>query len=418
VFRRNPDFARLFAGQVVSFGGDWFLTVALLDLVLDLTDSGFMAALLLVCQTLPAFLLAPYAGTVVDRVNRQRLMIGVNLFAAVMALLPLLARSQATLPFAFLGVIGISCGMAFFSPASQAALPNVVRPSDLVRANVLMSAVWGTMLAVGAALGGAVTAALGRNAAFLVDCASFVIAAGLLWSIRSPFQTAVGRRAESFRAAMGEAARYARQHRPVLALLTSKGGYGLSTGVLVLLSVFAKEVFDAGAIGIGLFFAFRGIGALMGPFLMRRLGGTDAGIFSLIGLGIIAHGIGYSLFAIAPLFSLALLFVLAAHVGGGGSWAMSTYGLQRLTPDELRGRIFSADFGFYTLTTTFSSLAAGLLADTLGPRPTALLLGGLALAWGVFWTLWTRDVWRGLRASETSPSPTPQAAPAESGVSH
>ena len=178
--RRNPDFTRLFAGQVVSLGGDWFLTVALLDLVLDLTGSGLLAALLVVGQTLPSFLLAPYAGAVVDRVDRRRLMILVNLLSVLIALLPLLARSTATLPFAFIGVIGLSSAMTFFSPAAQAALPNVVRDDDLARANVLMGSTWGTMLAVGAALGGLVTAAMGQRTAIVVDSLSFAVAALLL----------------------------------------------------------------------------------------------------------------------------------------------------------------------------------------------------------------------------------------------
>ena len=382
---------------MVSFCGDWFLTVALLDLVLDLTGSGFLAALVLVCQSLPTFLLAPYAGTVVDRVDRRRLMVAVNVLATGLALLPLLARSTATLPFAFLGVIGISSGVAFFTPASQAALPNVVRDEDLARANVLMGSTWGTMLAVGAALGGVVTAALGRETAIVFDSLTFAFAAAMLWWMRTPLQVSIPRERVRFVAALVEAARYARRHPRVLALLSSKGGYGFSAGVVALLSVFSKDVFQAGAIGIGILFGARGVGALLGPFLFRRIGGSDARTFGLIGFSVMLYGLGYALFGIAPFFAFAAFCVLAAHLGGGAQWTLSSYGLQRFVPDELRGRIFSADFGMVMLTSSLSSVAAGLLADALGPRPTALLLGSLALAWGVIWTLWTRRLWKPAR---------------------
>ena len=393
VFRRNPDFTKLFAGQVISYCGDWFLTVALLDLVLDLTGSGLLAALLVVGQTLPSFLLAPYAGAVVDRVDRRRLMILVNLFSVAVALLPLLARSTATLPFAFAGVIGLSSGVSFFSPASQAALPNVVRDTDLARANVLMGATWGTMLAVGSALGGFITVALGRDAAIVINSASFAVAAVILWSIRTRFQKTRAQSTASFLPAMREALSFARQNARVLALLTSKGGIGIGTGVVVLLSVFAKDIFHAGAIGIGLLYAARGVGALLGPFVIRRVGGSDLRTFRLIGACGVVYGLGYALFAASPLLVLAALAVLVAHLGGGGQWTMSSYGLQRLVPDELRGRVFAADFGLVTLTTSLSSVGAGLLADALGPRPTGLLMGSLALAWGILWSAWTRRLW-------------------------
>jgi MFS family permease len=393
LFRRNPDFTRLYIGQLLSYGGDWFLTVALLDLVLDLTGSGLLAALLAVCQTLPAFLLAPYAGAVVDRVDRRRLMIGVNLFAAVMALLPLLTRNTATLPFAYIGVIGISSGVAFFSPASQAALPNVVRRADLSRANVLIGSSWGMMLAVGAAVGGLVTAWLGKDAAILIDSACLSLAALLLWSIRTPFQEVVRVEAQPFLPALREAGHYARRHRRVLALLTSKGGFGIGAGVVVLLSVFSNEVFRTGAIGIGVLYSARGIGALLGPLALRRVGGSDLRTFSLIGVCGVLYGIGYAVFAVSPVLAIAAGAVFVAHLGGGAQWTISSYGLQRLVPDEMRGRIFAADFALVTLTTSLSSLGAGLLADTLGRRPTALLMGLLALAWGLIWTLWTRGMW-------------------------
>ena len=102
-------------------------------------------------------------------------------------LLPLLARTPALLPFAYLGVIGISIGSAYFEPASQAALPNIVAAEELGPANVLMGSTWGTMLAVGAAIGGAVTMRFGRDVSFVVDAISFLVSAGILWMMRARF---------------------------------------------------------------------------------------------------------------------------------------------------------------------------------------------------------------------------------------
>src|SRR6266849_1197149 len=173
LLRDNRDFRLLYAGSLIALGGDWFLTVALLDLVLQLTDSATLASLMLLCQTLTIFIATPIAGRAVDRLDRRKLLIAVDLIRAIACLLPLFARTPAMLPFAYAGVVIISIGSAYFEPASQAALPNIVAAEELGPANVLMGSTWGTMLAVGAAIGGAVTVKFGRELSFVVDAASF-----------------------------------------------------------------------------------------------------------------------------------------------------------------------------------------------------------------------------------------------------
>lgn len=393
-FRRNAAFRRLFLGQVISYCGDWFLTVALLDLVLRLTHSAFLAGLLVVCQSLPAFLLAPWAGPTVDRFDRKKLIIVIASAQTGLALLPMLARSSALLPLAYLGVVGIASGATFVSPAIQSAIPNIAEDDDLVMANVLMGSTWGTMLAVGSALGGIIVALFGLNVSCIVDASSFAIAALLIGTIRVPFQQSVSRARVAFISSLREAAHYARGHPRVLALLTCKGGFGIGAGAVVLLSVFGRDVFHDGSFGIGMLYAARGVGALAGPFLVRHIGRNDNARYRLVGLCGVAYGIGYSLFAISPALGFAGAAIAIAHVGGGGQWMISSYGLQREVPDELRGRLFAADFGMVTLTTSISTIFAGLLADAVGPVPTALAGGLLMLAWGVAWAIATRRLWR------------------------
>src|SRR3954453_8223597 len=100
LLRTNRDFRLLYFESMISLGGDWFLTVALLDLVLQLTGSATLASLMLLCQTLPIFLVTPIAGRAVDRMDRRKLMITVDLIRAIACLLPLFARTPAMLPIA------------------------------------------------------------------------------------------------------------------------------------------------------------------------------------------------------------------------------------------------------------------------------------------------------------------------------
>lgn len=396
LLRTNRDFRLLYAGSLISLGGDWFLTVALLDLVLQLTGSATLASLMLLCQTLPIFIVTPIAGRAVDRMDRRKLMITVDLIRAGACLLPLFARTPPLLPFAYAGVVIISIGSAYFEPASQAALPNIVAPDELAAANVLMGSTWGTMLAVGAAIGGAVTMRFGHDVSFIADAVSFLASAAILWRMRAQFAEARPRQEQPpLIESMRETLRYARANPRVLALLTSKGGYGLGAGVIAMLSVFGKEIFRAGAFGIGLLFAARGLGALLGPFLIRAVAKQHGDRqYRLIGPAVLVFAAGYMGLGLSRSLIVGALAVFAAHLGGGAQWLTSTYGLQRETPDWIRGRVFAADYGFVTLTMSISSLAAGVASDRFGPAIATLGVASVAMLWALLWGTWTWRLWK------------------------
>ncbi len=415
LLRRNPAFGRLYLAQLISFGGDWFASVALLGLTLQLTGSAAAASLVLVLQTMPFFLAAPLAGVIADRVDRQRLLVATDLLRSVIALGVLLARDPATLWIAFLCTGLLSAGAAFFEPTSAAALPNLVDDEDLPAANVLMGSAWGTMLAVGAALGGLVTATLGRDAAFFADALSFLASALLIVGIRRPFSEKAARIGRGvtgsavvdgpvpggLRDAVRETVALARTSRAVAALLLSKATFGVGTGAILLLAVFGRDVFGAGDVGIGFLFAARGLGALIGPFLARSLISLDdRGLIVGIGTSFIVFDVCYMVFPLAPTIWLAGLLVFGAHLGGGAQWTLSTYGLQRATPDRLRGRVFSFDYALVTLSIALSTVSAGMLVGAVGPRGAVFALMGVSLAAGTAWLVWTRSLRRAVPVSE------------------
>ncbi len=397
LFRRNPDFTKLYAAQLISFGGDWFTSVALLSLVLETTGSATLAGLVLAAQTLPFAIVSPFAGVIVDRFDRKSMMIAADVARAFLALGLLAARSEETIWIAFVILVFISGFSAFFEPASSAAMPNVVGTEDLARANVLMGSAWGTMLVVGAALGGIVSSTLGNDAAFIADAASFSISAMLLLRVRTSFHETAPRRDHqvSIAADVRETVRFARRERHVLALLMVKAGFGLSAGVIGLIAVFAVKVFKGGDATIGLLMSARGAGALTGPFLFRRWArDRDDRLFLGLTIAGLIFGTGYALFAIAPTVWLAAAGACIAHIGGGSTWTLSTYGLQRWTPDAIRGRVFSFDYGLVTLTIAGSVFAAGLMADRVNPRAVALGISGVAITWVLGWTVWRRRLFR------------------------
>jgi MFS family permease len=390
LLRRNRDFRNLYLAQLISFGGDWFLLVALYGLVLDLTDSPLMASLILVAQLVPYFLFVPVAGVLADRLNRQALMVCADVVRAGLCLgFFLVGPGTVWLIFVLQALLALFT--AAFEPTAEAAVPNLVEPVDLSLANSLVGSAWGTMLAIGAALGGVVAGTLGKNAAFIADSVSFVASAALLVTIRRPFSEARPQEHEPFLKATTETARYAREDRRVLALLAVKGGFGLAGGVLVLLPVFARDVYHQGDIGTGILYGMRGVGALIGPFVGRRVAGPrSSGMFRAIGFALFCFPIFYAVFPFMPFLILAGLCTIGAHVGGGAQWTLSTYGLQRFVPDRIRGRVFSFDFAFVTLSIAVSNLAAGWAADRFGPEATMIGLSVVGFVYAIAWWLGTR----------------------------
>ena len=395
LLRGNPDFARLYSAQLISFGGDWFATVALVGLVFELTRSAAVTTLAMSIQLLAFAAFTPVGGYLADRFDRRRLMVAADVARAVLALGWLVVDSPGEVWLALVITAAISALGALFEPTSSASVPNLVDPEDLPVANMLVGSAWGTMLAVGGALGGLVAATLGRDAGFVGDSVSFLLSGILLLGIRRPF--AEPRERESHQGlleALAETWAYARRDHRVLALLTVKGGFGLGAGVIGLLPIFALEVFHAGDRGTGILFAFRGVGALVGPFLVRRFTRDLPSLMLAAGAAMLTFGVFYGLFPLADTLLVAAVLAMLAHLGGGAQWTLSTYGLQRVVPDFIRGRVFSFDYGLVTLAIALSISLSGWAADRFGPRPVMAAVAGVSLVYAAIWTAVTTPIRR------------------------
>lgn len=406
LLRANPDFRRVYLATLVSLGGDWFAIIPLLDLLADETGGGMWGGLVLAADTALLALLSPYAGSAVDRWDRRRVMIVADLVSALVVLALLLVRGPGSAWVGVAAIGAVAVAKAFYLPASTAALPNLVEADDLPAANVLVGAAWGTMLALGAALGGLVASLAGPQTCFLIDAGSFLLSALLTMATRRPFQQAAGRRGgrPAFRGDLREAATYVRSHPVVAALLTCKSGVGVGNGALTLFPLLAAGVYGAGALGTGLFFAARGLGAVMGPVVARRF--TDEGrLFTVLPASMMVFGLCYIAFGFVPWYGLALALVVVAHAGGGANWVFSTYGLQVTVPDRLRGRVFSADVMLATLAMAVSQLVAGWLSEIVDVQVLASASGVVTVCYAVLWLGATR---RARRASLPTTSPTRQ----------
>jgi MFS family permease len=396
LLRREQDFRRAYVAQLIALGGDWFAVIPLLVLLPQLTGTGLWGALVLAADTAVFALVAPYAGTVVDRLDRRRVIVTANLLGGLAALVLLLVRSEATAWVALVGIGLVAAAKAFAHPAGAAAIPNLVEREDLPTAAVLNGASWGTMLAVGAALGGVVAGTLGPTACFVLTALLLWTAAWLVSRTTRPFSDPATpvRERRPVRADIAEAAGYARRDRRVLALITVKTGPAFGNGALSLFPLFGAAAFGVGPLGVGLMYSARGVGALIGPLLLRRRATDAVGLRPVLALSMAVFGLGYLALAVTPWFGAVLLLLVVAHAGGGANWILSTYGLQATVPDALRGRVFSADYTLATLVIALSQVAFGLLSGVVGARELLAAAGGVVLVYSGLWWLATRSLGR------------------------
>ncbi len=394
VLARNRDFRRLFAAELVMFGGDWFVMIPLLTLLLKLTGSGLWGGLVLAADTGIMALLLPFTGTVADRVDRRRIMLTANLCGLVAVLALFAVRTPQTVWLAPVAVAAFAVAKAFYLPAASAALPNLVDAADLSAANAIAGSAWGTMVVVGASLGGVLAAIAGPQACFLVTGVCLLAAAALVWPIRRPMQAARNGAAQGTWRAIGEALRYV-AHRPrVSALVTVKSAVGLGNGVLTAFPLLASVVFGIGPAGTGLLFAARGAGALIGPLLLRRVLFHRSWLLPGLAVSMGTYGLAYLGVSVSPWYGLTLFLVVLAHIAGGGNWAMSSYALQVEVPDELRGRVFATDVMIATLAVSISQLVVGAFIDTVSPRVLVGACGLTTLGYSIVWRLVTLRVMR------------------------
>jgi MFS family permease len=418
VLTRNRDFRRLFGAELVMFGGDWFVLIPLLTLLPTLTGSGVWGGLVLSADTGVLALLLPFTGTVADRLDRRRIMLLANLAGIGAVTTLLLVRSANTAWLAVLAVAALAAAKAFYTPAVSAALPNLVDERDLAAANALAGSAWGTMLVVGASLGGVLAAAVGPYTCFVVTAACLAVSAVLVWRIRRPMQADLTDAADPPRtvAAIAEAMRYIR-HRPrVAALVTVKSAIGLGNGVLTAFPLLATVIFKVGPTGTGLLFAARGAGALLGPLLLRRVLTYRDWLFTGLAISMASYGVAYLGVSLSPWFALVLVFVTVAHIGGGGNWAMSNFALQAEVPDALRGRVFATDMMLATLAISVSQLVIGGMVDHVDTRLLIGSCGAVTMLYAVGWRLATRRLLSRRGAADAPEEAVPDAAVPDAAV--
>jgi len=379
----NRDFRLLFTGRTVSLLGDGAFLVAVAWQAYTLSDTPAALSLIGISMTLPLIMLLLFGGVASDRYDRRRVMLLTDAVrAALLALLALLAATGSLRLWHMMAIVAIYGGaQAFFDPASDAILPEILPATQLGEANALEQAVRPLALRLaGPALGGVLIGLLGLGAAFMVDALTFVISAATLWWMSpraaleampagDPVEASVTRQVR-------EGWSYVRRQVWLWGTFASAGlAYLFFMGPAgVLLPFMVKHELGGSGFQLGLVLGAGGLGAVACALVMTRSGLPSRSmtfiyvVWTLATLAVAGYGLAT---AVWQLMVASLAFNLL-ETAGSIVWATTK---QQRVPGDLLGRVSSLDWLISIGLLPLSFALAVPLAAALGARTTLICAG-------------------------------------------
>lgn len=394
---RHRNFQLFFLGQLISLTGTWMQSVAQAWLVYRMASSSSgqgtadYAALLLgsvgFASQFPIFTFATLGGVAADHVNRHRIIIATQCLSMLLAFTLALLTLTNVVEIWHIFLLAILMGLvnAFDIPARQAFIADMVGRDDIVNAIALNSTMFNGARMVGPAVAGILVATIGEAWCFLLNALSYLAVIGGLLMMRvtpnvSSAQGSVGQR-------IAEGFGYAWHTRPIRALLLLLGLISLmGMPYAVLMPIFASEILDGGASGLGILMGSAGVGALAGAITLTRREGLR-GIGRWIAMASAGFGVCLILFSLSRTFWLSVFFLVPVGYCMMLTMASSNTLIQSMVPNHLRGRVMAIYSMMFMGMAPFGALYAGTVAQALG-APTTVALGGVACLLGAALFTW------------------------------
>jgi MFS family permease len=401
LLHRNRNYRYTWIGQIVSEAGDHFNNVAVLSLAVEETHNGAVIAALMLSRAIPAVLAGPLAGVLLDRFDRQRIMIASDLVRGVIALGFILAIGHRQTWLLYLLSALLMLASPFFTSGRSALLPAITTEEELHTANSLTQTTGWMTLAVGAFLGGTTTAKFGYQLAFVFNSLSFFFSAFCIAQLRSVHghfraenrslnETKIAQPWHEYR----EGLRYMIATPLILGIGLLAVGWATGGGAAqVLFTLFSELVFNRGPRGLGELWATAGLGLLIGGFIANRLGKRIAfeNYKRTVFFCYLLHGGAYIVFSQMRGWRWALFFMGVSRASVAISSVLNWSNLLKHVDDRYRGRVFSTIETMSWSTMMLSMLAAGTASRYFDVRligaASGVLSSSTAMFWG--WANWT-----------------------------
>jgi MFS family permease len=400
----HRNFRLFFAGAFLSNAGTWMQTVAQSWLVLQLTNSGTWLGVDVFMATAPGLMLTLVGGVIADKVNRKRLLIftqaGAGLSALTLAALiwsgAIHWEGASRRPSDVWMVLVLSfvtgCCWALSGPSYQAIMVDLVEREDLANAIALNSSQFQLARVTGPTLAALTMKVFGMAGCFLANGLSYAAIVAALARVRfekkgaAPAGPVAGEKDEVARRSMwedlAEGFRYVRGRPRVGAVLLGSAVVGLfGSPYLVLMPLFARNVYGWGEAGLSLLMGTAGAGALVGALGLAYLDVRRKGLVQLA--SVVSAGTCIVGQALAPSPRLAVPLLFATGMSMVGFFALGNTLLQQLVTDKMRGRVMSMWLLTFIGTAPFGGFLSGASADRFGPRPTLAACGFVVFLFGL-----------------------------------
>ena len=381
---RRRDFRIAIAAGFINNTGDWVLLVALPVHVFVETGSGSSTAFLFVAQLLAGAVMGPIGGTLVDRWDLRRSLIGTNLAQAV-AVLPLLAVTPDRIWPAYGVMAAQSLLNQINNPANVVLVPRVVDPDELTAANAALGGAESAARLIGAPLGGVLVAWGGLAPVVILDAISFLLVAAIVPLLRADTRPREPEPGDDrgLRAGL----RAVRDNDPLSALLSIHAFAALAQGAFVVLFVvFVIETLGDDGSGLGVIRGTMAIGALGGAAVIARIGDRVRST-TLFGVGLVGMGVVSMLFWHAPALTTALWVYIVLFASSGLPGSALSVGLfttlQRACPAESLGRATGLLNAGEALGITSGAIVAGLVVDRVALTTLLTTQAGIYLMAGL-----------------------------------
>lgn len=402
LLRSNPDFAKLWAAQVVSLLGDWFNTIVISALIVIYTEGtnyqGIAVSGYLIARLIPPLLMRPWAGVLADRFDRKRLLIISDVLRSL-AVIGLLFATQGPeyLPLIYVFTIIQFLISSIFEPARNALMPSVLYRDQLVIGNTLSSVTWSAMLAIGAIIGGIVAEFFGIQVALIIDSLTFLVSAFIVTTLVVPDKprSEIGQEKrvvlDKSKRTFVDGIRYLMKHPATAAAIFVKSGLSIGSVDAVLI-IYGTQLFvigEQGTTSMAILWTAFGVGSIIGPIITNRFSdGSVRVLRRLMIVGFMMVVLGWLFWGLAPSLELAAFALVLRAMGGSVNWTYSSVVIQKIVPDEYLGRMFSLDFAGFELVQGISAITVGLLIDAIGTENVPIIPIGTA-----FFSLISLSIW-------------------------
>jgi len=372
----NREYSLIWASTLLSSIATQMRYVTNMYQVYELSGSSFQLGLTGFFQALPFIVFGLFAGVLADVFDRKRLIVITQLLQLVpaFALAVLTATGTIKVWHIYLLSLMTSTVQVFGSPARWAIIPNLVPQSQLMNALTLNITTHQGSLLLSPVIAGLLIDFIGLKFTYLLDAILFIPAMIAILSMRASGKPEGERRRVSLRSIV-EGFKFIWVERIILSLFLLDFGATLVGYYRPILPVFANDVFDVGATGLGALYAAPAVGAILGSALLL-LAGDIKRKGALVVVSALFFGGSLALFGVSRWFWLGLLAVGILGLTDAISVTIRRTVVQLLSPDAMRGRASSLITVFAQSTNALGALIAGAAAALIG-APNALLLGSI-----------------------------------------